>query len=124
MYEKLYLLSRLYNADVILSGIVRELPEGARNDKNVMPVGYYDKIRLIKDVYPEMIYSIEKKCCIVDPSLCNKLFKMEIIKEVLLQVDERIFYWGEDAATTFPCLLKVLIKMQKYLTDCSSFIKI
>lgn len=107
MYEKLYLLSRLYNADVILSGIVRELPEGARNDKNVMPVGYYDKIRLIKDVYPEMIYSIEKKCCIVDPSLCNKLFKMEIIKEVLLQVDERIFYWGEDAATTFPCLLKV-----------------
>ena len=107
MYEKLYLLAKIYQTDMVLSGIIRELPEGKREDRNVLPGGYYDKSRLRNEVYPEMLYSMEKRCCLVDPSLCNKLFKTESIRASLMNVNEEIFYWGEDAATTFPCLLRV-----------------
>lgn len=107
MYEKLYLLAQLYQVDVVLSGIARELPEGKRCDCNVISNGYYDKDKMKKDIYPEMMYSMEKRCCLIDPSLCNKLFKREIIKEALLKVDPAIFYWGEDAATTYPYLLNI-----------------
>ena len=49
---------------------------------------------------------MEKRSCLIDPSLCNKLFQIDIIRNSLLQVDSNIFYLGEDAATTFPCMLK------------------
>lgn len=107
MYEILYLLARHYEADAVLSGIVRELPAGARNDRNILASGYYEKTKLISEVYPEMMYSMEKRCCLLDPSLCNKLFVTEAIRTSVLKVDPEIFYLGEDAAATYPCLLTI-----------------
>ncbi len=106
MYEKLYLLAKLFSSDIVLSGIIRERPDGLRCDCNAIPNGYYDKERLEREIYPNMMYAMDVRSPLIDPSLCNKLFKMDVIKTALLQVDKEIFYLGEDAATTYPCLLK------------------
>lgn len=105
MYEKLYLECRLHNVDMVLSGIVREFPDHRKCDLNAISNGYYSKERLEAEIYPNMMYSMEWRSCLIDPSLCNKLFSMSVIRAALLQVDPAIFYLGEDAATTFPCLL-------------------
>lgn len=114
MYERLYLEAKLYDAEIVLSGIVREFPDKRRCDLNAVPVGFYDKQELEKDIYPHMMYNMETRSCLIDPSLCNKLFWVDVIRPVLSQVDKKIFYLGEDAATTFPCLLKA---KSMYVTD-------
>lgn len=114
MYERLYLEAKLYDADIVLSGIVREFPDNRRCDRNAIPAGFYGKQVLEKDIYPHMMYNMETRSCLIDPSLCNKLFSANVIRETLLQVDKNIFYLGEDAATTFPCLLRA---ENIYVTD-------
>lgn len=114
MYEKLYLFSKIFAADIVLSGIIREKPDEVKCDYNAVPNGYYDKENLEKNIYPDMMYAKDKCSPLIDPSLCNKLFKTELIRDTLLKVDSDIFYLGEDAATTFPCLLKA---ESVYVTD-------
>lgn len=106
MYEKMYLLAKLFSSDIVLSGIIRERPDGQKCDCNAIPNGYYDKDKLEREIYPKMMYDMDVRSPLIDPSLCNKLFKIDVIKPALLQVDKKIFYLGEDAATTYPCLLK------------------
>lgn len=105
MYEKLYLEAKLYGADIVLSGISREMPTGRKNDLNTIAAGFYDKQKLETDVYPKMMFYLENRKGFIDASLCTKLFTSDIIKKALEQVDEKIFYLGEDAATLYPCLL-------------------
>lgn len=38
------------------------------------------------------------------PNLWNKLFKRDLIYQVMMNLDEKIFY-GEDAACVYECLL-------------------
>ncbi len=106
MYEKLYLLSRIYSTDIVISGIIREKNEGQKYDSNILCEGYYDKEMLKSNVYPHMMFDLEKRSYYIDPSLCNKLFRASLIKNCILMADKEIFYLGEDAAVIYPCLLK------------------
>ena len=107
MYEVLADMAAGYDVDIVLSGIIRNFPEEAKKEHNLIINGYYDKEMLETDVYPKMMLSMEVMNHYVDPSLCNKLFRREAIEKVLLEEDPEIFYLGEDAAATYPCLLGV-----------------
>lgn len=114
MYERLYMIAKLFESEIVLSGIVRENSGNRKCDKNAVPNGLYDKEKLENEIYPKMMYSMENRSSLIDPSLCNKLFLTERIRKTLLRVNPEIFYLGEDAATTFPCLLTA---KSIYVTD-------
>lgn len=107
MYEVLCDFAITYQPDVVLSAIMRNYPTEEKRGYNLIPNGYYDKLGLEENVYPKMMFSLREMNHHVDPSLCNKLFRREYITKAILAEDTEIFYLGEDAAATYPCLLNV-----------------
>ena len=114
MYEELIDYAEGYKADVVASGINRNFEDRVKTECNLIPNGYYTKQMMEEDVYPFMMFDMKKMNHYVDPSLCNKLFSLKAIKPIILDVEKEIFYLGEDAATTYPFLLKA---KNMYVTD-------
>lgn len=104
------------DADICICGIVVDI-DGKRTPMyGDMPEGLYDKTRLKQEVYPEMLFSEALQNPSITPSLCNKIFRKDIIEPVLSTADDSIFY-GEDAACTYPCMLdaqRVYILQKRY----------
>lgn len=106
MYE--YIMTKLIesNADMGTCNI-----SFVRDDK-IIPLeeysteGFYDKQRLEKEIYPNMLFSMQKGKTGLIGSLCNKIIKKDILENVLMEIDDRISY-GEDALCVYPCLLDI-----------------
>ncbi len=91
-------------ADICICGIIIE-DDGKRTPMyDDMTEGLYDKTRLEQEVYPQMLFSETLQKPLIAPSLCNKIFRKDIIAPVLSMADDRIVY-GEDASCTYPCML-------------------
>lgn len=114
MYEKLFQIMEHFDVDIVMSGIIREYANERVYDRSTGLEGFCNKEKLEKEIYSDMMYPIKKKTYFIDPSLCNKLFKTDVIKPFLLQVNKEIFYLGEDAAAIYPCLLSI---ESLYVTD-------
>ena len=105
MCQTLYEVTCLYNPDIIAVGFTLVYPNGKVIYDNQLPEGYYNKNDLIQSVYKQMMChdgSFERG---IFPSLCCKWFRRSIISQVLPFVDEQITD-GEDAACTYPCILR------------------
>ena len=57
-----------------------------------------------KDVYPIMLFDFVHCMPAMAPSLCNKLFRRQLLERIIIQVNDTIAY-GEDALCTYACLL-------------------
>ena len=67
--------------------------------------GYYDKCELENTVFPRMMYDIHTERYYIKPSLWDKVFRTELLKEVYKGVDP-IVTLGEDAVCTYPCIAR------------------
>lgn len=104
-YETLMNIANIQLADVVTSGIIQDFEGKCTFDVNRVPEGLYEKAELEKQIYPVMMHSYQENTRKIDASLCNKIFKKDLIKKAVLSVDPNIFYLGEDAASTYPCML-------------------
>lgn len=78
--------------------------------------GLFEKEKLVKEVYPYMLYSDDSQKTNLPPSLCNKIIRKNVLKKALEYADNTISF-GEDALCSFPCLLdaeSVYICKDKY----------
>ena len=91
-------------ADIVICGIKRATNNGTHDMNCFIEAGSYDEEKLNKSFYPTMLFDYD--CCQpgIHPSLCNKLIRSEIIRNVINDVDESITY-GEDALCSFACML-------------------
>ena len=69
-----------------------------------IPCGVYSKTRLINEVYCRMLSTSPYYTFYINPSVCIKCLKREILKTVYQNIPENISL-GEDAAATYPALL-------------------
>lgn len=69
-----------------------------------VPHGYYEGEKKRKDVCDKMICTGIYYKFGMAPSIATKIFKTELIREMLMQVDGRITM-GEDAIVTYPAIL-------------------
>ena len=90
--------------DVVICGMLIETSKGLLPRKEIIKAGFYDKNRMQKDVYPIMLFDFVHCMPAVAPSLCNKLFRRQLLERVIIQVNDTITY-GEDALCTYACLL-------------------
>ncbi len=104
MYEQLMKKILETNADIVMCDILFE-DVGAKVHPNHIIEGFFDKKSLCEHVYPRMLFDYD--CCspAVNPSMCNKIFRISIMQDVIKDVNEAVNY-GEDALCTFTSLLK------------------
>lgn len=104
-YEDL-LLDDCY--DVIITGICRYVD--SKNQRMQMPylnAGKYNKESIIKEIAPIMLWNNKLEDWALDPSLCTKIFKREILLEQLEKASNIGSDYGEDSMVVFPLMLQV-----------------
>ena len=92
------------SADIVICNIFRATNEGLFEIKCCVDSGEYDKQKLLDRFYPVMLFDYERCQPAVHPSLCNKLIRSEIIRNVINNVADGITY-GEDALCSYACML-------------------
>ena len=90
--------------DIVICGMLIETSKGILPRKEIIEAGFYNKNRMQKNVYPIMLFDFVHGAPAVNPSLCNKLFKKQLLGSIIEQVNDTITY-GEDALCTYSCLL-------------------
>ena len=94
-----------YNADMVCCGCIYEKAGSREIRYNRLAEGLYDSEMIWQEVLPYVLafgsnYDQER---LIEPHLCDKLFKRELVRRELLDVDKRIT-WGEDALVTLMCI--------------------
>lgn len=104
MYETMCPIAERTNADIVIEGFKFIYPDKVVTWKDNVPAGEYDKRRLEQYIYPVMMCHDNKLTRNVAPAIWNKIFKKELLNNILGEMNEGIRD-GEDAAVTYPCLL-------------------
>lgn len=105
MYRKMYQAIHDTRADIVICNYTAVMPNKEEICRNFFSSGFYDKARLDKEVYPYMIYSGTYFKYGIAPSLCNKLFRRELLENHLLRVPNDVVV-GEDALASYSCMLE------------------
>ena len=105
MYRKMCQAIYDTDADIVVCNYTAVMPDKESVVRALFAPGYYDKPRLEKEVYPYIIYSGSFFRFGVVPSLCNKLFRRELLHSHLFHVPNDIVI-GEDALATYSCMLE------------------
>lgn len=74
-------------------------------DETITP-GFYDKKAMAREIIPRMLFDEKTEGWALDPSLCMKIFKKELLEEEYSKMGDRTFYFGEDTTVIYPLLLK------------------
>lgn len=104
--EKLLSFRDKQDVDMVTSGFIyeEETPEADKEKRiliDIIAEGIYEAEQIAEDIVPCMMYEREKKRQGITASLCNKLLKTEMIRQVMENGDTAITL-GEDGAIVYP----------------------
>lgn len=102
--EILYTSAKETNADVVCAGFTRDLFSKSVSLLNTISAGFYEGEEL-RNLQSSMLSKAPFYRPGITTYVWNKLFKREVLLEPQFLVDDRITI-GEDAAVTYPALLK------------------
>ena len=92
------------SADIVICKLMRATSMGMAEMCSSLNPGVYDKRMLNESFYTTMLFDYNECRPAVHPSLCNKMIRSEIIRDVINTVDDSITY-GEDALCSYICML-------------------
>jgi glycosyltransferase involved in cell wall biosynthesis len=99
-----YYVTHINNADILIAPHMENLAGRIEILVNNIPSGFYNKNKLISEVYPKMMYNGKFSQFGIFSYVWGKLFRRNVLLPNQLKVDENIFI-GEDAACLYPTLL-------------------
>lgn len=91
-------------ADCVIAGYIEEMEVEEKVILNHILPGNYQKEKLKKEFLPYMLSCNRFFSAGIQPFLWNKLFKRQIIEDILLKIDEKISI-GEDVVCVFTAFL-------------------
>ena len=91
-------------ADIRICNLIKATNTGMFELSCLVEPGYYDKRKLDTYFYQSMLFDFDLCQPAVHPSLCTKLIRTDIIRNVIVNVDDSITY-GEDALCSYACML-------------------
>lgn len=105
------------DVDVVLCGYKEDIYGTTLPRVNKMVPGMYDRQRLEKEIFPNLLSDGEFYNVNIQPFLWNKLIKRELAIKNMLSIDERIVI-GEDVAAILPIFMSanmvIITKICKY----------
>lgn len=117
MLETYEAILNKYNVDIICNGYSSYFEQKTDSILQRIPLGYYDKERLKKEVYPRMLSTEPFFSFFIIPSVCSKCFKRSIVKKIYSEVPDDISL-GEDVAASYPAILE---SESIYVTDYTGY---
>lgn len=94
--------------DMISFKIIRYFDETYQYvSQNNYAEGLYDKQKIIDKIYPTMIWDIQKNSFGLDPSLCNKVIRRELLLDALYEARNLKISYGDDVAVTYPLVRQI-----------------
>ena len=95
------------NNDLVMAGVFRYFTKDMiKTDIPMLREGEYDKRALENAVIPYMLWSSKRNTWELDPSLCTKIFKRELLINFLEKAGTLDTHFGDDTAVIFPLMLK------------------
>lgn len=105
------------DVDMIMFEISRYYNERySKREKSSLPPGYYDRKRIEKEAYSHLFWGFEKERWGIECSLCVRIVKTHLLREQYKKVRKYKFYFGEDAAVSYPLFL--YIKDMEMINRC------
>lgn len=102
-YEKVMALG---NADVISFGIIRYFSEENFYKDYRLEEKKYDRRMIENEIIPQMLWNKRLNTSGIDPSLCTKIFRKELIQKHIKKAGKLGIHYGEDSAVFYPLLLE------------------
>lgn len=91
-------------ADIVVGNVCQfSQTERLEHYQHIAP-GFYDKEKMIAEVYPRMLSANPYFTFGIMPSVCIKCIRRSLAQSCLLSIPETV-EMGEDAALSYPCLL-------------------
>lgn len=107
MYESLMRQLLEKKADMITSGFILYWEEEDRREEtDKIPAGEYDREAIRKTIIPYMLWDTRIQRLGLSASVSNKIIKKEIMMEEYTYLKNESFFYAEDAAVAYPCVLK------------------
>lgn len=95
------------NFDQVLYEISRFYDNGrVKRENHIVSEGKYNRNRIIKEIYPKLIWDNERKAPGIECSLCVRLVKRELILNIYEKLKDRSYYYGEDMMVSYPLMIK------------------
>lgn len=108
MYRDMISLMETQQVDMVVSGMNRYYNEyRIISDRLMLREGRYSRLNIENDVIPYMLHSTRKNTWELDPSLCSKIFKRELILKHLLNTENLGVHYGDDTSVIFPLVLEL-----------------
>lgn len=119
MYEELMQIMSEHNLDMVTSGWIMSWQEGYAKtyEDSLLEEGIYNRQRMEECILPRMLWDFYEKGFSLSSSVCCKIFRKELLIEQYAELRRQDFFYGEDAAVTYPYLLsaqKIYISHNKY----------
>lgn len=105
MYTRMCQAARDTHADILHCNYIAAMPDREKKCSYPFAAGFYDKKRLIAEVYPHMIYSGTFFVYGIAPNMWNKMFRRTLLEKHLLRVPHSIVA-GEDGLASYSCMLE------------------
>lgn len=133
--EQSYIYANEYmdkGIDMIFFEICRYFDKHNRKyEFHSLQTGYYDRERIEREVYPQLIWNFEKNTPGVECSQCVRIIKRELVLKMYESL-QGAFYYGDDISITYPLYKKInsmqVISQCYYMhrqrtSECASYIK-
>lgn len=104
-YEQM--ISHMDTHDIVMAGVYRYFAAGQiKTDIPVLAEGIYDRKAIERSIIPYMLWSGKRNTWELDPSLCTKIMKRNVLMGFLENAGNLDIYFGEDTAVIFPFMLR------------------
>lgn len=105
--------------DVISFRIIRYFDDSYQyTSLNNYHQGLYNKQQIEEMIFPTMIWNITKCTYGIDPSICNKIIKKDLLLDELNKVKNLNIFYGQDVAVMYPLMLQA---KSLFITDNCSY---
>ena len=104
MYAKMVEAIEQYQADCAISQFYFAYEDHHTSSHYLLERPYYDRAAMEAEIFPTMLYSGKWYQFGIFPNCWTKLFRADILRKHIFDVDDRIRL-GEDIAFTYPCLM-------------------
>lgn len=97
----------LEKTDMVSFGIFRYRRDNdVYGDLCIFKEGIYRRENIEKDMLPRLFWDLAKCTYGLDPSLCSKIFRKELLLKHLRNISDLNIHYGEDIAVLYPLVLE------------------